>query len=100
MSPWLRQCSTGRPVAEAKKTAPGGWRGSECTARPLLAARDTNVPLGQSIFFHRALRRFGVEHEFVVYPREGHGLAERSHQLDALRRIRAWFDRWLVTPIG
>lgn len=56
---------------------------------------DTNVPLGQAIHFHRALRHFGVEHEFVVYPREGHGLDERAHQLDALRRIRAWFDRWL-----
>ncbi|GAA1263815.1 hypothetical protein GCM10009665_61680 [Kitasatospora nipponensis] len=56
---------------------------------------DTNVPLGQAVQFHRALRHFGVEHEFVVYPREGHGLHERAHQLDALRRIRAWFDRWL-----
>ena len=56
---------------------------------------DTNVPLGQAIHFHRALRHFGVEHEFVVYPREGHGLDERAHQLDALRRIRAWYDRWL-----
>ncbi|GAA1962394.1 S9 family peptidase [Kitasatospora viridis] len=56
---------------------------------------DTNVPLGQAVHFHRALRRFGVEHEFVVYPREGHGLQERAHQLDALRRIRAWCDRWL-----
>jgi dipeptidyl aminopeptidase/acylaminoacyl peptidase len=56
---------------------------------------DTNVPLGQALHFHRALRHFGVDHEFVVYPREGHGLDERAHQLDALRRIRAWFDRWL-----
>ncbi|MGF1425598.1 S9 family peptidase [Kitasatospora sp. LaBMicrA B282] len=56
---------------------------------------DTNVPLGQAIHFHRALRHFGVEHEFVVYPREGHGLQERAHQLDALRRIRTWCDRWL-----
>ncbi|MFJ4592154.1 MULTISPECIES: S9 family peptidase [unclassified Kitasatospora] len=57
--------------------------------------QDTNVPLGQAVHFHRALRHFGVEHEFVVYPREGHGLHERAHQLDALRRIRAWYDRWL-----
>ncbi|WP_414166698.1 S9 family peptidase [Streptoverticillium reticulum] len=57
--------------------------------------QDTNVPLGQAIHFHRALRHFGVEHEFVVYPRESHGLDERAHQLDALRRIRAWYDRWL-----
>jgi dipeptidyl aminopeptidase/acylaminoacyl peptidase len=41
---------------------------------------DTNVPL------------------FVVYPREGHGTAERNHQLDVLRRTRAWFDRWLRDP--
>jgi hypothetical protein len=44
------------------------------------------------------LSRFGVEHEFVVYPREGHGLEERNHQLDALRRTRAWLDRWLRAP--
>ena len=56
---------------------------------------DTNVPLGQAIYFHRALSRFGAEHEFVVYPREGHGFTERHHQLDLLRRMRAWFDRWL-----
>jgi dipeptidyl aminopeptidase/acylaminoacyl peptidase len=59
---------------------------------------DTNVPLGQAIYFHRALSSFGAEHELVVYPREGHGLAERNHQLDLLRRARAWFDRWLADP--
>ncbi|WP_329109988.1 S9 family peptidase [Micromonospora sp. NBC_01699] len=56
---------------------------------------DTNVPLAQAEFFHRALRRFGVEHEYVVYPRAGHSIRERNHQLDLLRRTRAWFDRWL-----
>jgi dipeptidyl aminopeptidase/acylaminoacyl peptidase len=56
---------------------------------------DTNVPVSQAIYFHRALSRFGAEHELVIYPREGHGFAERNHQLDLLRRTRAWFDRWL-----
>jgi dipeptidyl aminopeptidase/acylaminoacyl peptidase len=64
----------------------------------LHGADDTNVPLGQATYFHRALCRFGVEHEFVVYPREGHGIVERHHQLDVLRRTRAWFDRWLGGP--
>ena len=59
---------------------------------------DTNVPLGQAIYFHRALSRFGAKHEFVIYPREGHGFVERNHQLDLLRRTRAWFDRWLRNP--
>ena len=59
---------------------------------------DTNVPIGQATFFHRALWRFGVDHEFVVYPREGHLIMERNHRLDVLRRIRDWFDRWLGDP--
>ncbi|MFC7645636.1 prolyl oligopeptidase family serine peptidase [Streptosporangium lutulentum] len=59
---------------------------------------DTNVPLGQATFFHRALRHFGAEHEFVVYPREGHSFQERNHQIDVLRRTRAWFGRWLGDP--
>jgi dipeptidyl aminopeptidase/acylaminoacyl peptidase len=56
---------------------------------------DTNVPLGQAIYFHRALSQYGAEHELVIYPREGHGLRERNHQRDLLLRTRAWFDRWL-----
>lgn len=57
---------------------------------------DTNVPVSQAEFFHRALRRFGVEHEYVVYPRAGHSIRERNHQLDVLRRTRTWFDRWMA----
>ncbi len=50
---------------------------------------DTNVPLSQAELLHHALG--DREHEFVVYPREGHSLRERAHQLDFLHRIRAWF---------
>ena len=56
---------------------------------------DTNVPVSQAIYFHRALSWYGAEHELVIYPREGHGFVERNHQLDLLRRTRAWFGRWL-----
>lgn len=62
----------------------------------LHGAEDTNVPLGQAVYLHRALRHFGVEHELVIYPREGHSIRERRHQLDVLRRTRSWFDRWLL----
>ncbi|NMO52737.1 S9 family peptidase [Actinoplanes sp. TBRC 11911] len=61
----------------------------------LHGAEDTNVPVGQAVYLHRALRHFGVQHEFVIYPREGHAIRERAHQLDVLHRTRAWFDRWL-----
>ncbi|WP_232248551.1 S9 family peptidase [Streptacidiphilus rugosus] len=56
---------------------------------------DTNVPVAQAVFLHRALRRFGVEHELALYPGEGHAILGRGHRLDLLHRTRAWFDRWL-----
>ncbi|WP_229795574.1 S9 family peptidase, partial [Saccharothrix coeruleofusca] len=40
----------------------------------LHGAEDTNVPLSQAEYLHRALRRFGVEHEYVVYPGENHSI--------------------------
>jgi dipeptidyl aminopeptidase/acylaminoacyl peptidase len=66
----------------------------------LHGADDTNVPVGQAVYFHRALTQFGVPHELVIYPREGHSLTERAHQADALERIRSWFTRWLTIPSG
>ncbi len=57
---------------------------------------DTNVPISQADTFVAALDGFGVVHEYVRYPRENHSFRERDHQLDVLRRSRAWFDRWLA----
>jgi dipeptidyl aminopeptidase/acylaminoacyl peptidase len=62
---------------------------------PISCAEDTNVPVGQAVYLYRALRHFGGEHEFVIYPRERHSIRERSHQLDVMRRTRVWFHRWL-----
>ncbi|MGV4925179.1 S9 family peptidase [Streptomyces sp. BHT-5-2] len=113
ISDWGMQAGTGEwGIMEAALGGSTGWNGPgphihdrnspisyvSRIRTPVLilhGEQDTNVPLGQAVHFHRALRHFGVEHEFVVYPREGHGLHERAHQLDALRRIRAWYDRWL-----
>ena len=60
--------------------------------------QDQNVPLGQALYFARALSHYQVENQLVVYPREGHGIWERAHQIDVLHRSVAWFDRWLGTP--
>jgi dipeptidyl aminopeptidase/acylaminoacyl peptidase len=56
---------------------------------------DARVPPSQGRFFAQALRHHGVPNELVIYPREPHGLQERNHQLDCLRRTRAWFARWM-----
>ncbi|MBI4469977.1 MAG: S9 family peptidase [Acidobacteria bacterium] len=56
---------------------------------------DPRVPISQSQELYTALKWKGVPVEFVSYPREGHGLAERAHQEDSMRRVRAWFENYL-----
>jgi dipeptidyl aminopeptidase/acylaminoacyl peptidase len=57
--------------------------------------KDERVPVSQAIGFHRALRERDVPTQLVVYPREPHGIREYAHQVDLLRRVRSWYDRWL-----
>jgi dipeptidyl aminopeptidase/acylaminoacyl peptidase len=57
---------------------------------------DTTDPIGQSQQFYRGLKRYGVDSELVLYPREPHGLREEKHLLDRLNRIVAWYDRYLT----
>jgi dipeptidyl aminopeptidase/acylaminoacyl peptidase len=59
---------------------------------------DTTDPLGQSQELYRGLKRYGVETELVVYPREPHGIHEEKHLLDRLNRILAWYDKHLKEP--
>jgi dipeptidyl aminopeptidase/acylaminoacyl peptidase len=56
---------------------------------------DTTDPIGQSQQFYRGLKRYGVESDLVLYPREPHGLREEQHLLDRLTRIVAWYDKYL-----
>jgi dipeptidyl aminopeptidase/acylaminoacyl peptidase len=58
---------------------------------------DTTDPIGQSQQFYRGLKRYGVETDLVVYPREPHTLREEKHLLDRLNRIVMWFDKYLRT---
>jgi dipeptidyl aminopeptidase/acylaminoacyl peptidase len=62
--------------------------------------KDERVPVGQARYLARALRAHGRPFELVVYPREPHAVGERNHQIDILRRSRAWFDRWLRADAG
>ncbi len=65
---------------------------------------DDRVHPGQGREMYVALRMLGVETQFVTYPREGHRIMERKHQLDLMSRIVSWYDRFLksgdetVTP--
>jgi dipeptidyl aminopeptidase/acylaminoacyl peptidase len=58
--------------------------------------QDRRVPTDQGRAFYRALRLCGVESELVIYTNEGHGLSRRENQLDAMHRIKDWFDKHLM----
>ena len=57
--------------------------------------QDNDVHITQAEEMYMALRRRGIETVLVRYPREGHGLREPKHRVDALERTLAWFDRYL-----
>ncbi len=57
--------------------------------------QDNDVHITQAEEMYMALKRRGVESVLVRYPREGHGLREPLHRVDALQRTVAWFDRFL-----
>jgi dipeptidyl aminopeptidase/acylaminoacyl peptidase len=61
----------------------------------LCGENDTTDPVEQCYQFHRGLRRYGLKTEFVVYPREGHGIREEKHRIDMLNRIVGWFEKYL-----
>jgi dipeptidyl aminopeptidase/acylaminoacyl peptidase len=61
----------------------------------LHGAADPRVPVAQGQEFYQRLRFQGVTTSLVIYPREPHGLTETTHQLDALKRMNEWFDKYL-----
>jgi dipeptidyl aminopeptidase/acylaminoacyl peptidase len=65
----------------------------------LQGEEDTTDPVGQSMELYRGLKRYGVETELILYPREPHGFHEEKHLVDRLNRIIAWYDKYL-NPVG
>ena len=56
---------------------------------------DNDVPIAEAEQWYIALKDVGVETVMVRYPREGHGLREPRHHVDALDRSIAWYEQAL-----
>jgi dipeptidyl aminopeptidase/acylaminoacyl peptidase len=54
---------------------------------------DNDVPIAEAEQLFIALKDLGVETVFLRYPREGHGLSEVKHQIDATDRSIAWYEK-------
>ena len=59
---------------------------------------DNDVPVSEAEQWYIALKDVGVETVMVRYPREGHGLREPRHIIDALDRSLAWYERHFQPP--
>jgi dipeptidyl aminopeptidase/acylaminoacyl peptidase len=62
----------------------------------IAGADDRCTPVSQGEELYHKLTREGVDAELVIYPREGHGLMERDHIVDAHARMVAWLRRYLL----
>jgi len=59
---------------------------------------DNDVPIAEAEQFFIALKDVGTEAIFVRYPREGHGLSEVKHNIDATDRCIAWYEKHFPKP--
>jgi dipeptidyl aminopeptidase/acylaminoacyl peptidase len=61
-------------------------------------SNDPDVPTEEAEQYYIALKDVGVETILVIYPREGHGLREVSHQVDRIDRSIAWYEKHFPPP--
>jgi dipeptidyl aminopeptidase/acylaminoacyl peptidase len=59
---------------------------------------DNDVPIAEAEQLFIALKDVGVETIFLRYPREGHGLSEVKHQIDATDRSITWYEKHFPKP--
>jgi dipeptidyl aminopeptidase/acylaminoacyl peptidase len=71
----------------------------EKVTTPLLiqnGERDDRVEPAQAKQFYVALKRLGKNVQWIIYPRQGHGITEPRLIHDSLERNLHWFNRWLL----
>ena len=80
----------------AARSSPLSYAARRTTPLLILHGQDDErVPFSQAVAFHRAVRDQDAPVTLVSYPREPHAIGQRRHQVDVMRRVREWFDRWL-----
>ncbi len=61
----------------------------------LVGDRDVECPVPQSYEFWHALKTLRVPTQLVVYPNEGHGIAQLAHRRDIMQRTVSWLEKSL-----
>jgi dipeptidyl aminopeptidase/acylaminoacyl peptidase len=61
---------------------------------------DFECPPPQSQEYYRALKKFGVKTQLVIYPGQGHHFANPLHSLDLTERMFYWFESNMPAEAG
>ncbi len=80
------------PAVYAKASAMTYIKNAKIPTLLLVGERDVESPSPQSFEFWHGLKSLGVKTQLVVYPGEGHHIAQPAHQRDVLLRMIDWFD--------
>lgn len=79
------------PESYARHSSRSGLRNIRTPTLLQVGGEDIN----HNAEIYQALTDYKVPVEYVVYPREGHGIAEPAHQRDLLERNLRWFTAWV-----
>ena len=81
------------------------WERSPCATWPACDARlllhgenDNDVPIMEAEQFYIALQEVGVPTEWCAIRARATACARPRHQVDALERSIAWYERWFTQP--
>jgi dipeptidyl aminopeptidase/acylaminoacyl peptidase len=95
MMPYFGASVYDDPKVYAKSSAINFIRKVTTPTLVVVGERDGECPAPQSFEFWHALRDRHIPTRLVVYPNEGHGIADPVHRRDMLERAAEWFARYL-----
>ncbi|MCF7808131.1 MAG: S9 family peptidase [Candidatus Marinimicrobia bacterium] len=86
------------PSAYSRRSPSSFIKQSKTPTLILHGADDENTFTSNSRELARALKTLEVPHRFILYPREGHGMNEPNHRLDAFQKELSWANLHLDRP--
>jgi dipeptidyl aminopeptidase/acylaminoacyl peptidase len=95
MMPYFGASVYDDPKVYAKSSAINFIRKVTTPTLVVAGERDGECPAPQSFEFWHALRDRHIPTRLVVYPNEGHGIADPVHRRDMMERAAEWFARYM-----
>ena len=83
---------------EAKKQSPVNY--VEKLKIPFMiihGGKDIRTPYKEAVTFMKELDKRGITYEKMIVEKEGHGFSEEENRIEKLKRISAFFNKYLAT---